>query len=177
MSKYIELAKKLNELVKRGVGGEKINAEIMLKNIMKKYNISLEQIEGEHKKYFGFQADKNEIELLLQILKCVNRDLNLYYPIPAKDMKFFQMKGNSFIQCTDAEFIEIESKFDFYKKLFYKELDVFKIAFYSANNLLVAPVKEKSIDDFTDEELELHKRASNMSLMIKKGQFLKQIEK
>ncbi len=41
MDKIIELAKKLKALSERGEGGEKLNADRMLKDLMNKHDISL----------------------------------------------------------------------------------------------------------------------------------------
>ena len=58
MSKNIELAKKLKALADKGIGGEKSNAEAMLNNLMKKHNITIEEIEGEKLMDFFFKIEK-----------------------------------------------------------------------------------------------------------------------
>ena len=52
-----ELLLKLQELAKRGVNGEKENADKLLKKLMKKYNISEDEINNE---------EINEVELELR---------------------------------------------------------------------------------------------------------------
>ena len=61
MSKNIDLAKKLKALADRGVDGEKTNAEAMLNSLMKKHNITIEEIEGEELLDFFFKIEKSKI--------------------------------------------------------------------------------------------------------------------
>jgi len=175
MSKIIELAKKLKALSDKGVGGEKINAEAMLNALMKKHNITIEQIDGEEMIDYFFNITKNEHPMWYQIVKHINYSIKCYGEFPKKIMKGHSLKGNYMITCTASEYIEIEAKYNFYTNLYKEELDVFFFAFCKANQLLIdnpnRKDKEMSLEDYNE-----WKRINNMAQEIKVGQFNKQLK-
>jgi DNA polymerase III delta prime subunit len=77
MSKHIELAKKLKVLSKRGIGGEKENAERMLSEIMTKYGLSDEDIEGEKLNEYYFNIEKSDNKFWCQVVRHVNRTIQI----------------------------------------------------------------------------------------------------
>ena len=175
MSKNIELAKKLKALADKGIGGEKANAEAMLNSLMKKHNITIEEIEGEKLMDFFFKIEKVDYRFLLQIIKHVNYDIKCYGEFPKKVIKDNYLKGNYMITCTASEYIEIEAKHSFYKRLYNEEVAVFNTAFFKANNLLID--NPNRVDkEMTLEDYENWKRVNEMSKKIKVGQFNKQIQ-
>jgi hypothetical protein len=177
MSKAIELAKKLKALADKGVGGEKQNAEQMLEKFLKKHNLTIEEIEGEKINKYFFQIDNKYQQLLNQILKITNRSLSLWAEIPKNKIRQLRLAGNYMTECTASQFVEIKAKFDFYSNLYEEELDVFYTAFLHANNLLVESTAQDKEKGISDEERERQERAYLMSGRIKKGQYLKQLEK
>ena len=174
MSKQIELLRKIQELAKRGVGGEAINAQNQLEILLKKYNLKLEDIEEEKKDYHFLNAKNFDLKLLRQIAARVNYNLNVVV-LPPKKVKEFMVEGNCVIECTVAEFIEIEQMFHIYRKLYKKEEDIFYTAFLTANDLLARNPKgvEK---EMTDEEYENWLRINKMSKSIENVTIRKQIE-
>lgn len=174
MSKEIELAKKLKELADKGVDGEKTNAEEMLKAFMKKHKITFEDIEGEKIEMHFFNFDKAYLHLFTQIVKSINVSLKIYGEIPKNKMKDYGATGNYAVESTVAEYIEISSKFDFYLRLYLKELDVFNYAFYRANKLLIKPKEDAPPP--SEEDIALHMRAVHLSLGIKSETYHKQID-
>lgn len=174
MSKYIELAKKLKELADRGVGGEKQNAIAMLDSLMKKHSITMDQIEEEKTSDYFFTIEKSDKKLWHQIVKKVNYSIKTYGEFPKKLIKDYALKGNYMIFCTALEYIEIEVKYNFYKRLYSEEVDIFYSAFLKANNLLVE--NPNSDEEMTKEDYEEWKRINELSKKIKVGQFLKQIQ-
>lgn len=178
MNKHIELAKKLKSLADRGIGGEKINAEKMLNDLLKKHNLTIEDIDGEKIDNYFFKVKKEDSDLLHQVIKRVNYDLKLYGEIPAKDVKRLQMDGNYFTKCTASQFLEIKSMFDFYLKAYKQELKIFFSAFITANDLLAKPPKSEatSINDLSDEEINRWMRTQQMASKIKKETFRKQLD-
>jgi len=174
MSKQIELAKKLKALADKGVGGEKENAEKMLSDLMKKHNLTIEEIEGEVEGEYFFKIEQADVMLWRQIVANVNYKIPKYGEFPKSDIKKYHLKGNYLIKCTAAEFVEIESKFNFYKNLYKQELEVFYSAFIHANSLYSSrPAKES--DDWDNDEIDKQVRIIQMAQRIKKGQFNKQI--
>lgn len=175
MSKYIELAKKLKALADRGIGGEKTNAEKMLKDLLGKHNLSLDDIEGEKIEMHYFNLDKAYKDLWGQIVKSVNSEIGCYGEFPKNDIKKFNLQGNYCAKCTPSEYIEIEAKLGIFIPLYKSELDIFYTAFCTANDLLVKPKKQKSASDLSPEEYEKWKRSQDMATKIKSEQYRKQI--
>jgi hypothetical protein len=172
MSKHIELAKKLKALSEKGIGGEKITAEKMLNDLLKKYNITIEEIEGEKIQDYYFSVSENDFDLFNQIVKCVKYSIKVYGRFPIKMIKDYSLGGNHSIKCTASEYVEVEAKFSLYKKLYREELKIFYSAFLKANGLLIDnPNKTEP----TPEEIEKYRRVKEMSEKIKRGQYLKQL--
>ncbi len=174
MSKQIELAKKIKALVDRGVGGEKENAEKLLADFLKKHNLTIEEIEGEAINEYFFKVDKEDVRLWRQIVANVNYEIPKYGEFPKKVQKNPYILGNFMVKCTAAEFVEIESKFNFYKKLYKQELEIFYSAFIHANRLYSGKPANES-QELSDDELEQQLRIVQMAQRVKKGEFNKQI--
>lgn len=175
MSKHIELAKKLKALADKGIGGEKINADKMLNDLLKKHNLTIEDIEGEKTADYFFKLKDEEVKLFMQIVARVNYNIPKYGEIPAKKVKQLSLKGNYFITCTVAEYVEIQSMLGVYPRLYKEELNIFYTAFCKANDLLVNEGKLKTTDDLTPEEYKEWKRVQEMASKIKSETFRKQI--
>lgn len=177
MNKHIELAKKLKALADKGVGGEKVNAEKMLNDLLKKHNITIEDVEGEKTENYFFKVKPEDSNLFIQIVKRVRYDLKVYGEVPAKKIKELHLKGNYFTTCTAFEFIEIRTMFDHYTELYKKELDIFFGAFLTANDLLAKPPKSEqlTIRDLTPEEQLKWMRQQEMASKIKTETFRKRI--
>lgn len=178
-NKIIDLAKKLKALADRGIGGEKVNAEKMLSDLLKKHNLTIEDIEGEKQEYYFFTIKPNDeinIRLLNQIIKRVNYDLTLFGPISPQKVNKHGFGGNLIVECTAAEYIEIESMFNIYKKLIDSEYDVFFRAFCTANDLLGQPKKATTTKELSPEEYEKLMRANAMADNIKKENRFKQLK-
>jgi len=172
MKKQIELLKKLKSLAERGVAGEKTNARDMFDKLLLKYGITPEDIEAEMSKIFYFKEDGHYAAILAHIVNNVS-ELPLYIVGP-KEAKKQGVKANYCIECTHAEFIEIEQMFDFYKKLYDREIQVFLKAFLMSNNLL-AIIKTKENYIAKEVEIDEWRRARQMTSSIKGEEFRKQL--
>lgn len=171
--KVIELAKKIKVLAEKGEGGEKRNAEAMLADLMRKYGISAEQVESPVVKRYYFQAKGINHDILTQCVVSTNYELrDKFWTVKTMYRK---THGDCLCECTAAEYIEISQKYDLYKKLYKKELDVFFRAFCTANDLLGTPPKMQTTDDLTDKERDEFIRAARMANSIKKERVTKQI--
>lgn len=167
--KYIELAKKLNELANRGVDGEKINAANKLKQIMAKYNISLEdineqQVRKDFVRYFKSQYEKT---ILIQIAASVIDDVQL-----AKFKKKTK-KIHVIVKATPSELLLIESMFAHYAKAFEKEIEATLDAFIQVNRLF--PKKPTANSDKPKmSPKEMDELVTRMAV-IKKSNYTKQL--
>ena len=168
----LKLIQKIKKLAESGSAGEKLNAQQMLNKLMEKYNIRSEDLETEIIKSFDFQVkNKTEKKLLSQIAYSVYGNIN----DNRKIYSYVYIKNKIAIECTDAEFLEIEAKFEFYKKEYYKQLDLFYGAFIEANDIFPEPELMKKSEEnkkpLSDEDLKMIR----MSFGIEKSNYLKQL--
>lgn len=168
-----DLIRKIKALAEKGIGGEKANAQKLLKQLMVKYNIKEEDIDEEEIKEFDISFPKyfNGQKLMIQVFYSI-----VEHSDDNKDKGFFEGKIGGrrkrvFVRCTSEEFLEFKAKFKFYEYHFKKELETFYIAFIQANSIF--PASGGTIDrELTEEE----KAAVLLSKSLKKHDYLLQIE-
>lgn len=178
MSKYIELAKKVKALAEKGIDGEKENAEKLLKALMKKHNISTEDLEDEKPEMFYFKIESYSHDLEFKILNqlCGIFGLRMYGKFPAKLMREYRLPGNYGIECSKVIYLEIKAKHEFYCHRMRKRLDEFFYAFCIKNELLVPETKDDHDKILTPEEKQTMLNALKISKNMESDFFLKQIE-
>ena len=71
MSKKLELLKKIQELAKRGVDGEAVNAQELLSDLLIKYNLTLDDLESSDIADRYMKVNKDDVKILYQIVKNV----------------------------------------------------------------------------------------------------------
>lgn len=164
MTNKQELLKKLKALAEAGIGGEKINAQKKLDELIKKYNISEEDLTDDilidcEFTYHG----KTEKRLLNQIIyKVTNERNNSYGFVYTYSERICRTKRGC--RATKAQKIEIEFLFDFYKKLYKKEEELFLIAFIQKHELFGELKDGEQPQERSEEEiLKLGLFASGMS--------------
>ena len=172
MNSKIELLKKLKALADSGVGGEKVNAEKMLKDLMLKHGISEDDISDEVLKRYKIPYKRgNEIYLtfLWQIVSLVLKERR-HRATGYEDKK----NRRIVVMLTTAEYIEITALNEFYVYHLQKDLDLFYLAFLQKNKLLAAPSdNDKKV---TNKELEKYLKAQMLAEGLDKHEYLKQIE-
>ena len=126
MDNKTELLKKLKALADAGVDGERDNAQKILDRLLKKYDLTLADIEFDEIKEHAFQfRGKQEREILKQIcFKVTDGDRRVYHYRTG-----IGSKNTICCECSDAEAIQIRFEFDFYKELWEEELKLFLTAF------------------------------------------------
>lgn len=146
MNKQKALLEKLRALAKSGVGGEKLNAEHKLKELMEKYGVTEEELEEEtiDSCYFHYRGAR-EKSLLAQIMFKVTNSTDIYRC----------SAGKTYLSCktTAAKKIEIEFLFDFYKRLWRKEEEFFFSCFVQKHRLFGEKTDDTDEKDIDDEEL------------------------
>lgn len=180
--KILETAKKLKALSDRGVDGEKENAIEMLSRFMQKHGITAEMIEGRIiKKHIVFLEPMFEKRFFAQICASVLGGGYSLYRYTYKLTKARENVGKFRygIECTDAEFIEIEAKHEFFFNCFLEDMDIFRSAFIQKNQLYQKSDDSDNEDTETpqltpEEKAKLFKMA-NMMMGMDKKEFLKQI--
>ena len=155
--KTIQRIKKLQVLAERGVGGEK--AEKMLQKMLKKNGIrSLDELQSEESEYTLFSYNgKHERKLLVQ---CIYKVMTA-----AGDRRYYRSKGKRQklgIYCTKAQKLEIEMEFEFYRNVFYEELDIFMSAFINAQGIFPPDAPKESFDKSNKRDIRVAQMASGI---------------
>lgn len=167
-----ELIKKIKALADRGIGGEKENAQKLLKELMQKYNINEEEISEDVIKEFDIKMPK--------VYKAADLANQVLYSIVGKEngenkgLYSWRRTKHYFVRCTAAEFLEFEAKLKFYAHFFKKELETFYSAFVQANGIFPPPnkAKDSNKNSLTEEDLKMLALARNLD----KHEYLLQIE-
>lgn len=143
--KKMELMKKLQALAERGERGEREAARRQLERLMEKYNVDEAGLSDDTIRFHWYTfKTKEEKKLLFQV----------FYKVAPKRETFRKTAGKgrntqSGIKCTDAEALQIEIEYEFYKELFHEELDLFLSAFIQKHEIFdmspghkVDPIKD-----------------------------------
>jgi len=145
----LSLAKKLYALAQQGIGGEKENAEEMLERIMKKYNLTLEDLEIETKKVFIYSyKNKEQKKFLMQVLSNV---LGRNFRCRELYTSGNHMKYEISLHITDLQHVEISEKYYFFWKAYQEELELFYSAFIQRQKLYSKPEPKKETEEDEDE--------------------------
>lgn len=166
--KTIELAKKIKALADRGIGGEKANAIELLEKFLQRNNLTIEQIEEVERSDRLFKVKKNQIRILLQIMR----------KVMGSEISFYQSaryRNGLIAECTMLEYVEIQAMFEFYWKAYEKELDIFTSAFIYKNELY-ANDKSRALSDLSREEKERFYKTARLMEGMDKNHYLKPIE-
>lgn len=176
MSTIFDLARKLNALAVGGVGGEKETAAIMLQRLLRKHNLTIEDIEGIEIKDHFFEMVRDEERLFLQVVVSSFPGLKIY---DTRGNKTARKHLRIIVKCTAAQAVEIHAKFDFYLNAWRADLKTFFSAFVHKNHL-GKPLTEAEENEpekplSSEEKAELW-RISNMMNGLDKHHFHKQLK-
>lgn len=149
--KQRDLLKKLQALAERGVGGEKETAEKKLKQLIEKYGIEEAELSDDKIQEFEFHYKGEwEMKLLRQIFyRMFGREY------ANKTYVYRWGKGSKSIygiKCTQAEGLQLQIEFDFYKGLYYEELDLFQQAFIQKHHIFDPNGGSDEEKEYTIEE-------------------------
>ena len=170
--KLQEKLRKLKALAEQGVGGEKENAEKLLAALMKKHNISEEEIEEvQIKTYFIRYKTEWERRLLHQL---AYMHLGSGHSSGCVGTYTGHMRKKVSIKCTAAVYLEIEAEFDIYRRALEKEIEYFYYAFVSKNNLYPPP--ELADDSLADGDIKKAMKIASYSSGIDKVERYKRLE-
>jgi len=169
-TKYIELGKKLQALVRRGKGGEAINAKRQLDRLMAKYGITPEELEDEIYQEVEFKVKGKDRKLFMHVAISVT-GIN-------RPWKFLKKNKTRFYgEVTKVEEVEIRAKFDFYLRFYKEEADVFLSAFIHANHLYAKDMPPSDGSDLTAAEIMRARRMLDLAEGIEPKEFIRQIGK
>lgn len=160
----------LKTLADRGMPGEKENARILLERVMKKYGITEQEIDDQAKEYHTISYTSIwERKLAHQIAHMVTGGYEVYTSSVKNDR-------NVYVLCTKAEFVEIKSNYEFYKRALKKDMEIFYSAFVQRNELFPENGEIKDPDDMPPEERERTLRMLMMSQAMERHKKLKELE-
>lgn len=152
----------LKALADRDVGGEKVNAEERLRYLMQKHNITEDDLEDAGVRLYWIRyKTEYERKLLFQLAYMYTGSGHAHGCIGKWSNRPRKEVG---IDCTPAQYIEIESDFDFYRAALKEEMDIFYSAFVQKNNLFPPPELAGSTSSSDDVDLvKLEKMQAMMS--------------
>lgn len=160
----IEFLAKIKKLADNGIGGEKANATALLQKLIKKHNISPEELELDTKidEYAFKFAGRLEKTIVCQCVVMVIENARGRYG-----------RSKLLVKCTKLQYVEVSALAEFYIRALHKDLDTFMNAFIHKNNLFPSdsnPVKK----EYTAAELEeLEKMLEMMKGMEAHGYYKK----
>lgn len=137
MSKYLDLARKLKALADRGIGGERINAEAMLQEVMKRHGITMHMIEGDEVMMHRYEMVRDQ--QMINLFSCVARQvLNENNPVAVVDAILSRESDLVVVtfKASESQRVEIELLFNFHQPLLEQELDNILVAYIMKNKIL-----------------------------------------
>lgn len=175
--------RKVQELVNRGVAGEKESAEKRLAEMMEKYHITLADLEDEEKELlFWYKAKGHDWEMLFKQVAGLGGMKRFAYVKPGDTSKRAQVlrsasnrpRGtNVAIITTYTKFLEVTTAYELYQKSFDEHYESFVYAFLFRNDLLA---EGNSDHQTTPEEMKMLKRSTMILSGIEKVQVHKQLQ-
>lgn len=179
----IDRIMKVKALADRGTDGERAAAQRLLEELMEKYHIDEADINTEKTNIYLIDAGDPIFKDLFRQIYLVkfgrNRDIWCIDKMPKKDKRRYAELGfgdkdaNLAIECTKAEFLEVKTLFEIYRKDLKEQLGTFMYAYFHKNDLL-APADPNH--DCTEEDERMALKAMFMARGIEKKEIHKMIE-
>lgn len=154
MTDQKERLKKLYALAMRGVGGEKEQAQVILEKLLKKYAVSLDELDEDIINEYRLEYHGKEQESLLrQTVYKVTDNKEAFYGLryTASGRKCKTQLG---VKCTAAQKAEIEFLFDFYTRVWEKEREALLQAFIQKHRIFGNLKDGEKGKELSTEELE-----------------------
>lgn len=161
-----KLLNKIKKLAEQGVGGEKSGAERKLLELMEKYGVEKMDFSEDIPRQQEFKY-KGEFQkrLLFQIISKVldGQEVGIYHYKCGKGAR-----SVLFVDCTDAEAIQIRIELEFYSELWEEEQQLFFQAFVQKHRLFSS--HSDTEQEYTQAELEELVRMFGMMEYLKEKQ-------
>lgn len=157
---------KIAALAERGVGGEKTNAESLLKKSLKRHGLTMADIEKEQQEkiikayYPNTVAERKLLDhIVAQVANTFGVDM--YTHKNKRKYRGFKL--------TAIEHIEAEAMFSYYKKLLKSETEIFLEAFVNKHHIFPESSEEKENEDCDFRKLE---KITNLMRAMEPGKFV-----
>lgn len=166
----LQTARRIAELARRGEDGERVNAEKLLGDFMKKHNITDADLESLETHDHRFEVEDDNEEFLL-VAQCINStaDVNVYTITRRADNVVVAVGA----ELTAAQHAEVSMKISVLLPLFREERKTFLRAFIMANELWS---KGEGKTELTPEQRKERERAERMARHVKRGAIHKGLE-
>lgn len=149
--RLLEKLAAVKALADNGVDGERAAAENRLRYMMQKYGISEEDLENAGVRLYWIRY-KTEYERKL-LIQLAYKYTGLGHSHGCVGKYTGKRRKKVGIDCTPAQYIEIEADFEFYRVALAEEMNLFYDAFVNKNKLFPPPELAGDIDD--SEEVDL----------------------
>lgn len=141
---------------------EKQAAIETLNRLKKKYNVTDDEIDSSAVKIFTIgYSGKDEFKILVQVVAKVTNGTNMYYKKTPSGRKSW---SEIMVKCTEAQKVQIDYLFDFYRTLYKKELELFLTSFIHKHDLF-PPNPDESFNSKEQDELSPEELGRMMSMM------------
>lgn len=153
MTEQKERLKKLYALALRGVGGEKEQAQAILDKLLKKYAMTLDDLDDEVIQEYDLEYHgKEQDRILMQTAYKVTDDKNAFNHLQCNHSGR-ACRTRLRVRCTAAQKAEIEFLFNFYVRLWEKEKEALLQAFFQKHRIFGNLKDGESGAELSPEEL------------------------
>lgn len=164
MTDNYELLRKIKALADKGFGGEAAAAANRLEWLCAKHGIDAASLDSERIKDRQFKADSEEHDTFIgQVIASV----------VGKRSQYTGGKLSTIVELTDAEFIEIEAKVEFFWTDYQQQKKLFWAAYVQKQKLYVKPSPDGKKSSRNSDEAE---RVLRMAQSIEEKNFQKRLE-
>ncbi|MBN2842825.1 MAG: hypothetical protein JXM68_07030 [Sedimentisphaerales bacterium] len=165
MTDVIELLKKIQKLAQNGVGGEKVNAQVKLRLLMKRHNITEADLCEEtppKEEYLFSYKNEHEKKLLLQVVAWAtdDRSVKIFQVFDRKTERKKQQLG--FLVSAQDNML-IREAFDYYRKEFKVQIDLLFSAFVQKHQLYFTPQQYEPCDMNEDDVMAVLRMAESIT--------------
>lgn len=162
--RLLEKLMKVKALADRGEGGERENAERTLAAMMDRYGISNADLEGNQVSTHWIRYKTIwEKKLLHQLAYMYLGDGHSFGCVGTYTGRSRKKVG---IDCTPAQYIEIEADFAFYSAAMEEEMEIFYSAFLQKNHLFPPPsLARENTEEEEAESMDLERLAKIQAMM------------
>lgn len=169
-----ELLKKIYNLSLKGVGGEREQAQAILDKLLKKYELSLDDIDDEDTaydyelKYHGEEQHRILHQTVYKVLNSTDEIYSVRYTSSGR-----LCRNCMVVHCTAIQKVEIEFLFDFYKRIWEKDKEMLMKAFIQKHEIFGSLKEGEKPKELSEAE---RSKISNLMKGISDETPIKQIE-
>jgi len=159
------LVSKVLELAKKGVDGEKKAAKIKLEKLLKKYGLTLSDIDGDEndkqQRTFRIKNREDYLTVLTQVIWDVVPDIGIQQN--TKRLEIYS-------KLTTEQYIEVNEKFNYFWNFWVKEKEQFLMAFVIKNRLGL--VSKNRHGEAKPMDSEMKEGIRDKMLTVAKGKYI-----